>query len=159
MVKYLDENTEAWPDHVGWRLWQANRAWQAAFVAAMRDAGHGWMTDARAALLGHIGRRGTPQSALIDRMGSSKQAVQQLVDGLESEEIICRVPDPDDRRARIVVHTEKGRLALRDADRIKREIEQAYRARLGTDRFDALKSALEALALPQDGKNPGDRGG
>ena len=64
MVKELDEKIEALPDHVGWRLWQASRAWQAEF-APMRAAGHGWFT-ARAGLL-DIARNGTRQSALIER--------------------------------------------------------------------------------------------
>lgn len=145
MVKKLDECASMWPDHIGWRLWEASRAWQREFVAEMRAAGHLWFTDARATLLGHIGRRGTRQADLIGRMGITKQAVQQLVDGLEVEGILMRVPDPEDRRGRIVTHTEKGRAALRDADRIKARIEERYRRLLGEERFDALRDALELL--------------
>ncbi|TGT79101.1 helix-turn-helix domain-containing protein, partial [Mesorhizobium sp. M8A.F.Ca.ET.161.01.1.1] len=88
MVKELDEKPEALPDHVGWRLWQASRAWHAEFAAAMRAAGHGWFSEARAGLLGHIPRNGTRQSALIERAAISKQAVQQLLDGLEAEGVL-----------------------------------------------------------------------
>lgn len=144
MVKPLDKNSDI-QDHIGWALWQASRAWQAEFAAAMRAAGHGWMTDARAGLLGHVARKGTPQSLLIERLGISKQAVQQLVDGLEAEGVLARAPDPDDRRARVVVHTEAGRRALRDAARIKRRIEAGYRRRLGDETFAALKRALALL--------------
>ncbi|MCR4265082.1 MarR family winged helix-turn-helix transcriptional regulator [Nitratireductor sp. ZSWI3] len=151
MVKDLDEKP-GWPDHVGWSLWRASHAWQQAFVAAMQAAGHAWMTDARAALLGHVGRAGTAQSALIERMGISKQAVQQLVDGLEAEGILYRDADPRDRRARIVRHTEKGRAALRDANRLKLEIEDEYRHVLGEDGLAALKAALAMLLEADEGK-------
>ncbi len=67
MVKTLDE-INSLPDHVGWRLWQANRAWQTEFVAAMRAAGHGWFSEARAGLLGNLPREGIRQAALIERM-------------------------------------------------------------------------------------------
>ncbi|PWK65265.1 MarR family winged helix-turn-helix transcriptional regulator [Aminobacter sp. AP02] len=151
MVKQLDENTEEpLPDHLGWRLWQASRAWQAEFAAAMRTAGHVWFSESRAGLLGHIPRRGTRQSALIERAGISKQAVQQLLDGLEAEGVIERLADPDDKRGKLVHYTALGLAALRDGDRIKLEIESGYRERLGQGSFEALMQALRRLG---DGSN------
>lgn len=147
MVKQLDENEVATlPDHVGWRLWQASRAWQAEFAAAMRVAGHVWFSEGRAGLLGCIPPRGIRQSALIERMGISKQAVQQLLDGLETEGVIERASDPQDKRGKLVHYTGRGFAALRDGDRIKRDIEQSYRKRLGEGKFTALMEALRALA-------------
>lgn len=144
MVKKLDENA-AGPDHIGIRLWSAYEAWKADFVSAMNAAGHAWFTPSRATLLGFVPRRGVRQSELIARMGVSKQAVQQLVDGLEAEGILERAADPGDRRGRIVRHTAKGRAALDDADRIKTEIEARYRARMGEDRFRLLFETLGEL--------------
>lgn len=150
MVKHLDENgMRALPDHVGWRLWQASRAWQAEFAEAMRAAGHGWFSESRAGLLGHIPRRGTRQAALIERAGISKQAVQQLLDGLEAEGVIERAADPEDKRGKLVVYTAKGLAALDDGDRIKLDIEKRYRERLGEGPFAALMTALRRLAEPQ----------
>lgn len=155
MVKTLDEINPL-PDHVGWRLWQANRAWQTEFVAAMRTAGHGWFSEARAGLLGNLPREGIRQAALIERMATSKQAVQQLLDGLESEGIVERLPDPRDGRGKLVRYTDGGIAALRDGDRIKLEIEQAWMARIGHERFSALIAALRAL---EDGTGaPSDPG-
>jgi len=141
MVKLLDDNA-AGPDHVGIRLWSAYEAWKAEFVTAMSEAGHVWFTPSRATLLGFVSRKGLRQSELIARMGISKQAVQQLVDGLEAEGVLERIADPGDKRGRILRHTAKGRAALDDADRIKTEIESRYRARLGEDRFRLLFEAL-----------------
>ncbi|CDX19529.1 Transcriptional regulator [Mesorhizobium plurifarium] len=145
MVKELDEKSEPLPDHVGWRLWQASRAWQTEFAAAMRAAGHAWFSEARAGLLGHIPRNGTRQSALIERAATSKQAVQQLLDGLEAEGVLERLPDPRDGRGKLVRYTSKGLDALRDGDRIKLEIERGYIDRIGERRFAALMEALRAL--------------
>jgi DNA-binding MarR family transcriptional regulator len=146
MVKSIDEKNPAWPDHIGWRIWQANRAWLQVFVGAMREAGHDWFTESRAGLIGHIPRRGIRQVALIDRVGATKQAVQQVLDGLEGEGIVERVADPDDGRGRFVRFTEKGLRALRDGDRIKGEIEQRYIERLGPDRFATLMETLRSLS-------------
>jgi DNA-binding MarR family transcriptional regulator len=145
MVKELDEKSEPLPDHVGWRLWQASRAWQTEFAAAMRAAGHAWFSEARAGLLGHIPRNGTRQSALIERAATSKQAVQQLLDGLEAEGVLERLPDPRDGRGKLVRYTSKGLDALRDGDRIKLEIERGYIDHIGERRFAALMEALRAL--------------
>jgi len=145
MVKKPDENSEALPDHVGWRLWQANRAWLRDFVGGMRASGHGWFSEGRAGLLGQIPRSGIRQSALIERVGTTKQAIQQALDGLEAEGVVQRIADPADARGKYVRYTEKGLLALRDGDRVKQEIEKRYSARLGPDRFAALMDALRSL--------------
>jgi DNA-binding MarR family transcriptional regulator len=133
------------PDHLGWLLWLASRQWQTRFVAAMRDAGHEWFTDGRANLLAHVARAGTPQSVLIVRMGISKQAVQQLVDGLVGEGVLERISDPKDSRSRIVRYTARGARAIRDADAIKLEIEAEYRKRLGAERFAVLMEILRDM--------------
>lgn len=155
MIKKLDENSATYPDHVGWRLWAASRAWQSAFVDGMRAAGHGWMTDARATLLAHIARGGTPQSAIADRMGISKQAVQQLVDGLVADEILERIPDPDDRRGRIIRHTPRGLAAMRHADRVKQTIEEAARSRIGDRAFEGMMADLASLVDQFRAREPG----
>ena len=154
MVKKLDENPDFLLDHVGWRLWRANRAWQAEFAAAMRAAGHGWFTEARASLLGHLSRAGSRQAMLIERMGISKQAIQQLLDGLEAEGIVERAADPRDARGKLVRYTAKGLAALQDGDAIKFQIEQGYRRRLGADGLAALMQALAAIGGdPGEGKH------
>ncbi len=151
MVKKLDENPDFLLDHVGWRLWRANRAWQAEFAGGMRAAGHGWFTEARASLLGHLSRAGNRQAMLIERMGISKQAVQQLLDGLEAEGIVERVSDPHDARGKLVRYTAKGLAALQDGDAIKFQIEQGYKRRLGAEGLAALMKALRAIGGDPDG--------
>src|SRR3954471_14761404 len=145
MVKPLDESQKDLPDHIGWRLWQASRAWQQAFVSAMRAAGHHWVSENRAGLMGHIPRTGIRQSALIERVATTKQAVQQILDGLEAEGIVERIADPADGRGKYVRYTARGLQALRDGDRIKREIEKRYERKIGPVRFAALMDALRAL--------------
>jgi DNA-binding MarR family transcriptional regulator len=145
MVKALDEDSAKLPDHLGWRLWQANRAWLQAFAGAMREAGNDWFSEARAGVMGHIPRSGIRQSVLIERVGTTKQAVQQILDGLESEGVVERVPDPQDGRAKHVRYTRKGLDALSQGDRIKHEIEQRYEQKIGAERFAALMDALRAL--------------
>lgn len=136
---------DKFPDHIGWLLWQANHDWSLEFVDRMQAAGHRWFTSARSALMGNIARKGTKQGLLVDRLGISKQAVQQLIDGLVEDGILERVADPDDRRGRIVRLTDGGRAAMRDANHIKLEIEAGYRARIGDEEFARLSQLLGKL--------------
>jgi DNA-binding MarR family transcriptional regulator len=143
---------DKYPDHIGWLLWRASQDWNAEFVERMQTAGHSWFTAARSTLMGHIALKGTKQGLLVDRIGISKQAVQQLIDGLEADGILERVADPDDKRGRIVRLTDAGRAAMKDANRIKLEIEAGYRARIGDDEFARLSELLGKLR--RSGGNP-----
>ncbi len=150
MVKKLDESKSQahplLPDHVGVDLWRAAIAWRDRFHSEMVARGHAWFGDARAAIAQHLDPRGMSQAALVERVGSTKQAVQQLLDALEADGIVRREPDPEDGRAKRVVYTDEGLAALKDGVAVKRAIEADYRAKLGAKRYDALVAALRALA-------------
>jgi DNA-binding MarR family transcriptional regulator len=142
LVKMLDDN---FPDHIGWLLWQASDRWHRDFVTRMQSAGHAWFTEARSSLIGSIAPKGTRQGLLVERLAISKQAVQQLLDGLEAEGITERIADPDDKRGKIVRLTPMGKTAMRDAARIKSEIEAEYQLRIGADAFAHLSDLLRKL--------------
>lgn len=150
MVKKLDEQTPAahplLPDHVGVDLWRAAIAWRDRFHSEMVARGHAWFGDARGTIAQHLDPCGMSQAALVARVGSTKQAVQQLLDALEADGIVRREPDPEDGRAKRVVYTEKGLAALKDGVAVKRAIEAEYRAKLGDKRYEALVAALRVLA-------------
>lgn len=145
MVKGLDDiDLDQYLDHVGIDLWRANRLWMTLFQRAMVAAGHGWFRQAPANLLAHLERSGTPQGLLPQRLGMSKQAVQQVVDDLERHGIVRRDVDPADRRARIIRFTPRGDQALADAWVIKRDLERQFAEALGAD-FPAFRRALGKL--------------
>ena len=147
MVKHLDDNsTPPLIDHIGWRLTRLSRQWKVLFDAEMIRRGHGWMTEARGAVIGHLRPGGLSQSALTAAMGISKQAVQQLVDELVAEAIVERVPDPSDGRGRIVRFTRKGVTALDESNAVKGAIDAEWRAALGDVRYEELVLSLEALS-------------
>jgi len=113
--------------------------------------GHGWYGDARGAIAIHLDPRGLPQSELVRRMGISKQAVQQLLDGLEADGIVRREADPEDGRSRRVVYTAKGLASLREGVTVKRAIEDDFKERLGERKFEALVRALAVLGEADEG--------
>jgi DNA-binding MarR family transcriptional regulator len=129
-------------DHVGVDLWRAAQAWKQRFCAEMVRSGHAWYGDARSAVVAHLDPEGLTQSELVRRMGMTKQAVQQLVDGLEADGIVRREADPEDGRSKRVVYTATGRAALRDAVTIKRRMERELRDRLGPPKLEMLIAIL-----------------
>lgn len=158
MVKHLDEKGTASTaskrkakadlrrDHIGWPLWQAAFLWKESYIAAMQDAGHGWYGRAQSNITAFLDPRGgTRQRRLVERSGLTKQAVQQLVDDLEEAGIVYRAPDPEDKRAKVIHYTAKGKAALRDGSRIKRRIEARMTKGLGEDGMAQLRSLLERL--------------
>jgi DNA-binding MarR family transcriptional regulator len=110
----------------------------------MEIAGYPWFTEARSGLIAHVGSAGATQSELVRALGTSKQAVQQLIDELTALGAVERAVSPNDARSRIVRVTSKGVAAARVANAAKVEIQAEARKRLGPRRFDALFSALVA---------------
>lgn len=64
-----------------------------------------------------------PLGQLAERLACVKSNVTQLVDRLESDGLVAREPDPDDRRSRLAVITEAGRQACKKGSRILLEAE------------------------------------
>jgi DNA-binding MarR family transcriptional regulator len=133
------------PDHIGWTLWRATLAWRKEFTSAMAAAGHGWFAQARGNILVYIGPNGIRQGDLAEKAGLTKQAVQQFVDELVKDGIVLRAQDDSDARARRVCLTPAGDAAMRDADRIKLQIETRWRDLLGDEAFSSLETGLRRL--------------
>ena len=134
------------PDHIGWDLVRAARAWVAEFEAEVVAAGHPWFGEARGRLVQHIGPRGAEQGAIAARAGMTRQAVAQHLDALEADGLLRRAAVEGDSRKRRVVWTEAGEAALWDIDAAKARVEERLRARIGEEAFRALRDGLKAYA-------------
>lgn len=142
MVKKIDDFQL---DHIGWRLWDAAAAWKEKFAAEMVAMGHDWYREARSSVVPYVKKEGTRQAEIVERMGLSKQAVQQLIVDLESSGILRRDPDPNDGRGKIVRFTDKGLAAQSDSQKAKKKVEAGMKAELGAGEFDRLMNALRKI--------------
>jgi DNA-binding MarR family transcriptional regulator len=88
---------------------------------------------------------GTRVTVLADRAQMSKQSMAELVAHLEDHGYAERVPDPSDRRAKLVRLTDRGRATVPVALEAIRETAAGWRKEVGAERFDALVKGLEAL--------------
>jgi DNA-binding MarR family transcriptional regulator len=77
---------------------------------------------ARAKLLIHIARSGTPRSIdLAAMMGFAPRTITEAIDGLERDGLVRRDPDPEDRRAKLISLTPAGIEAVEAADASRKE--------------------------------------
>jgi len=97
------------------------------------------------AVIANIDPGGTRPSVLAARAGMTRPAMGELIDELEAAGYVERVPDPDDRRAKLIKPTRKALARQRLAREVNAEIEAAYVKRLGRDRYHRLREALAEL--------------
>lgn len=112
--------------------------------AGLRARGHA-LQPAHASVLIHLKGEGRRLTELAERAGVSKQAMGKLVDELEEMELVERVPDEGDGRAKIVRFSPEGRALLRDAGEIVDHIWDEYAALVGEPRLARLRDTLNLL--------------
>ena len=132
-------------ESIGRLFLQAQRAYFKRGIAKLRARGHDRVTLAHTTLLPYLDPEGTSVTNLAERAGMTKQSMRQLVLDLEDKGYIKRIPDPDDRRATLVIFTVEGRRFIEDGYEVKKEIDDEYRAILGEERVEALKGSLKTL--------------
>jgi DNA-binding MarR family transcriptional regulator len=87
-----------------------------------------------------------PLGQLAERLACVKSNVTQLVDRLEADGFVERAPDPNDRRSRLAVLTDKGRKAYAEGARIQREAEHQVFSTLSADDTSHLAGIIAKLS-------------
>jgi DNA-binding MarR family transcriptional regulator len=91
-------------------------------------------------------------------MGTTKQAASKLIDGMESDGYVRRVPDANDARARRIRLTPRGESALRTVEAMYAQLEAEWARVVGTGRLEALRADLATVLRSQnDGRLPAVR--
>jgi DNA-binding MarR family transcriptional regulator len=114
-------------------------------LARLAERGHDAVRPAHAAVFQYLDDTGTTVSVLADRAQMTKQAMAELVLHLETHGYVRRVPDPTDRRAKLVVPTERGLDVVAVAQAMAPEIEEQVGALIGAGRLRALRDDLDAI--------------
>jgi DNA-binding MarR family transcriptional regulator len=135
---------EETPISVGVLLFIPFRHMEQRILAAVTAGGHD-ISLPQARLFQRLDRDGSRLTELAQAAQMSKQAAAYLVDDLEVSGYVERVPDPTDRRARLIRVTPRGREAVAVALVEQRRVEAEWAARLGPRRMADLRAALEDL--------------
>ena len=114
-------------------------------LARLAERGHPEVRAAHSAVFQYLDDTGTTVSALAERAQMTKQAMAELVHHLEAHDYVSRVPDPADRRAKLVLATERGREVLAIARALVPEIEERVGAVVGAERMPSLVADLDAI--------------
>ena len=97
------------------------------------------------AVFSQIKPEGSRLTDLARGANITPQAMGELVDELEAMDYVVRRPDPTDRRAKLVVLTDKGRACI-EAGRVTIEaIEEQLTEMLGERGHQTLRSLLSRL--------------
>jgi DNA-binding MarR family transcriptional regulator len=123
-------------------VWQWVRDQLYAGVVA---AGFDDLNAAHVGLWRYPGLDGIRPSQLADRVGITKQSVNDLLRHLEAHGYLLRVPDSADGRARVIRLTSKGRRLEQTVYAAAGAAQLRIAEILGPRRFGQLHSSLELL--------------
>jgi DNA-binding MarR family transcriptional regulator len=86
----------------------------------------------------------------------SKAGAGQFAAALEEQGLVEMLTDPADSRAKIVRRTPAGRRIASNALAAVEEIEAAWSASIGTERYTAMRAALEEIAALGHAPSPAE---
>jgi len=117
-------------------------------LARLAAAGFADVRPAHLAVFQHLGPDGVRIGELAVRARLTNQSVGYLVDSLEGLGYVERVPDPADRRVRVVQLTARGWDEMAVCGAALAEIEKLWAERLRPQRFRQLRKMLGELRRP-----------
>jgi DNA-binding MarR family transcriptional regulator len=97
------------------------------------------------AVFANLDDSGTRPSVLAKRAGMTRAAMGELIDELERLGYVERVPDPADRRAKLVIGTPWARDVLAIVVAVNEKLERRLKRELGPEAYDSLRAGLERL--------------
>jgi DNA-binding MarR family transcriptional regulator len=114
-------------------------------VPRLAERGHPDVRPAHSAVFQYLDAAGTTVSTLAERAEMTKQAMGELVAYLEERGYVDRVPDPSDRRAKLVRTTDKGREVYAIVRELVPELEQRLVEIVGATRVRQLRRDLQTI--------------
>jgi DNA-binding MarR family transcriptional regulator len=111
----------------------------------LAERGHSVVRPPHAAVLQYLDDTGTTVSLLAERAQMTKQSMAELVGHLEAHGYVTRVPDLTDKRAKLVLPTERGQDVIDIAQQFAPELEARITRVLGTERVRALREDLDTI--------------
>ena len=133
------------PLHLALQLSEAYRAINDQIPTHLVEQGFTDIRPAHSNVFEYLDDTGTTVSTLAERANMTKQAMAELVLHLEQNGYLERVPDPSDRRAKLVRPTERGDAVFRVAQRQIPVLHSRVARLIGSERLRQLRSDLELI--------------
>ena len=109
--------------------------------------GYEEIRPAHGCVFGNMRPHGVRLTDIAERSRITKQSVGEIVSNLEELGYVERIPDPEDKRAKLVRLTPRGQEAQTAARAILTDIEAEWCERIGKKKVADLRAALEELSL------------
>ncbi len=113
-----------------------------ALLAALNERHDTRITSSQSLLFADLSQHGVRQADLARSIGVSRQAVYELVRGLEQQGLVKVTPDPTSGRSKLVVPTKRGVESMQLAKEVFVGLEAELRSRIGDMSVDRLRAAL-----------------
>jgi DNA-binding MarR family transcriptional regulator len=126
----------------GTLLLQAFQSFERTLFEQLAERGYAGLRRKHGAVLANVDESGTRASVLARPAGMTPPAMGELIDEVEAKRYVRRIPDPDDRRAKLVVPTARALARQRVVTEVVGEMERANRNLLGDAAYEGLRSAL-----------------
>ena len=131
--------------HLGLLLREPFRLASSRLHERIAERGHPHVRGPHGNVLQFLDEHGTRVSVLAERAQMTKQSMAELVAHLERHGYVERVPDPSDRRAKLVRATPLGQEVYAIAREFVAEVEAEWTRGLGSEKMRRLRELLEEL--------------
>ena len=122
-----------------------NQHWGNHVHEALQKAGFDGLGAANANVIPFVPEEGIQVSELAKLANVRKQSMAQSVEQLEKLGYLERRPDPNDRRARLVFLTERGKQVRPVALKAGREVERQWAKATSPKEIEELRESLQTL--------------
>jgi DNA-binding MarR family transcriptional regulator len=127
----------------------AREAMLVEFEQELAKHGYGDIRPTHGCVFRFVRDHGLRLTDLAGNAGMTKQSCGELVDDLVKLGYVERVPDPADRRAKLIQLTKRGREAQEVGFALFAELEKRWAERFGVDRVETLREMLEEIAASE----------
>jgi DNA-binding MarR family transcriptional regulator len=133
------------PENLAILLREPFRAGTEVLHRRFAERGHAEIRPPHGNVMQFLDDGGTRVSVLAERAHMTRQSMAELVAHLERLGYVERVPDPSDRRAKLVRATPRGTQLYAIAREVVAEVEADWTSRLGKAKMRQLRELLEEL--------------
>jgi DNA-binding MarR family transcriptional regulator len=117
----------------------------AEFRVELEKEGYGDVRPTHGCVFRFVHGDGMRLTEIAGLAGMTKQSVGEVVDDLSGLGYLERIPDPADKRAKLICLTDKGEQAQEVGYRLFGEIEARWAERFGAERVEGMRELLEEV--------------
>lgn len=114
-------------------------------MTKLQRRGHNNIGMAQSVLLRNLDFSGTQITVIAKRAGVTKQAIIKIARDLQARGYLKVVPDPNDRRGKLVRLTPRGLRLVNDVLEVAAEVEGEFAAIIGWKKLENLRATLTSL--------------